>query len=91
MSKPFKAKLFVESVQTIYLPNGEKQGERVILRPVYSNDPQSENYSFSKFTPQGNVELTITNPELWGNVEGIFTLDFRPVESREPYVGNGYE
>lgn len=35
---------------------------KVKLTPVYSNDPKSPNYSWSKWTPSGSIELTITNP-----------------------------
>lgn len=35
---------------------------QVHLTPVYSPDPNSENYSWSKWTPSGKLEMTITNP-----------------------------
>lgn len=34
----------------------------VRLAPVYDSDPNSPNYSFSKATPCGLLQLTITNP-----------------------------
>ena len=34
----------------------------VKLNPVYSSDPDSPNYSFSKYTPSGEISLYITNP-----------------------------
>lgn len=33
------------------------------LSPIYSNDPKSPNYSWSKATPSGAIDLTITNLE----------------------------
>lgn len=53
------ARMTVESV----LDCGDSR--TVKLRPVYSNDPTSPNYSFSKYTPAGLIELTITNPSAW--------------------------
>lgn len=35
---------------------------QVHLSPVYSSDPASPNHSWSKATPSGKLELTITNP-----------------------------
>jgi hypothetical protein len=45
--------------------NVDKPDEyRVVnLNPVYSSDPDSPNYSFSKWTPSGQISLTITNPD----------------------------
>lgn len=34
----------------------------VVLVPVYSSDPTSENYSWSKYTPSGEIKMNITNP-----------------------------
>jgi hypothetical protein len=36
---------------------------QVNLSAVYSSDPESENYSYSKATPTANLSMTITNPE----------------------------
>lgn len=34
----------------------------VVLHPVYSSDPNSENKAFWEASPNGKLELTITNP-----------------------------
>lgn len=44
-------------------PEGKRHvGVEVTLQPVYSSDPTSPNYSWSKATPNGEVKLYITNP-----------------------------
>ena len=35
---------------------------QVKLSPVYSSDPASPNYSWSIATPNGKMEMTISNP-----------------------------
>jgi hypothetical protein len=45
---------------------GEEGHETVTLKPVYSADPNSENYDYSKYTPSGSIEMTITNPDAFG-------------------------
>lgn len=56
--------------------------EAVCLVAVYSSDPTSENYSWSKWTPAGTLNMTINNPECFGKfVQGKqYYLDFTPVE-----------
>ena len=79
MPKPFKAKFFVESVQSNFSQNGEKQSETIGLRPVtVANDKGNE--SFSRYTPAGSMQLVVTNPELWGAMTGTFVIDFTPAD-----------
>jgi hypothetical protein len=42
-----------------------KISRTVELDPVYSDDKSSPNYSFSKYTPSGKIEMQITNPNAW--------------------------
>ena len=53
-------------------------GESVTLSPVYSSDPHSENHAFWSATPNGKVEMTITNPQACGVFElgAEYYLDF---------------
>ena len=44
-------------------------GRVVKLRAVYSNDPGSPNYSWSKATPAGELTMTITNPDAYAQFE----------------------
>jgi hypothetical protein len=37
----------------------------VVLAPVYSNDPDSENKKFWDFTPSGEIKLGTVNPAAW--------------------------
>lgn len=76
-----RAKFRIHNVSEQHFgPDKTKSGERVQMSPVYSSDPQSENYSFSQFTPSGSVEMNITNPMAFGFFqEGQeFYLDFTP-------------
>jgi hypothetical protein len=36
-------------------------GRQVVSNPVYSSDPTTENYQWSKYTPSGNLTLFIDN------------------------------
>jgi len=42
-----------------------------ILRfaPVYSDNPESENYTWSKYTPAGHMEMSVTNPAAFEQFE----------------------
>lgn len=55
-----------------------KTGEQVFMSPVYSSDPNSENYSYSQATPSGQISMSITNPGAWGFFErgGEYVIDF---------------
>lgn len=83
MSK-VRAKFRVHNISTHELPSADgtktKYSERVQMSPVYSSDPESENYTFSKATPSGAIELNITNPDAFGAfVEGQeYYIDFTP-------------
>lgn len=54
----------------------------VKLQAVYSNDPESPNYSYSKATPSGEVTLMITNPGAFEQfaIGQTFDIDFIPVD-----------
>ena len=54
----------------------------VKLQAVYSEDPQSPNFSFSKATPSGEVTLMITNPDAFEQfaIGQTFDIDFTPVD-----------
>ena len=63
--------------------SSEKYSEAVKLRAVYSSDPNSENYSWSKYTPSAEISLNISNPSAWGKFEvgKEYYIDFTPVEA----------
>jgi hypothetical protein len=45
-------------------PQWDTDGKSRVIRftPVYSSDPESENYSWSQATPSGHMELNVSNP-----------------------------
>jgi hypothetical protein len=47
----------------------ESPAHVVRLTPVYDADPDHPNFGWSKATPSGQVELTITNPAAFENFE----------------------
>lgn len=52
------------------------------FRPVYSDDPNSENKKFWEATPGGRLELECVNQEVWDKFEvgKEYYLDFTPVD-----------
>lgn len=56
--------------------------ETVRLDAVYSDDPANPNHQWSKWTPSGSAELSISNPVAQGVFkEGQeYLLTFAPVE-----------
>lgn len=62
------------------------QGCRVVrMRPVYSDDPNSPNYSWSVATPSGDISMSITNPAAYEQfeVDGEYTVSFMKCERPE--------
>ncbi len=55
--------------------------EIVKLSAVYSDDKNSENYSFSQATPSADISMCISNPAAFGAFElnKEYYLDFTPV------------
>lgn len=58
-------------------------GKTVVMTPVYSSDPESENGKFFKQTPGGKIELSTVNEEAAKQfkVGGEVYVDFTPVEA----------
>lgn len=63
-----RAKFRCESVTPTYDNERVKISEHIALRAVYSSDPASENYSWSKYTPSGMLTMTIDNPTAFNQV-----------------------
>ena len=70
----FRAKVKVESI----LKNN--YGETITFRPVTNGS--LEDNSYSKWTPSGKLELTITNPDIIDKIrpDDVFYVDFKSVE-----------
>lgn len=78
-----RAKLEVKSVTKPW-----EGAEEVVMQPVCGTTPfgpngESEDNSFARWTPTGNVTLTITNPDLHGKFQAgqKFYADFTPAEA----------
>lgn len=75
MTKAIRAKFRVHSVE-----QHSDEGQTVKLHPVYSGS--EENKSFSKWTPSGELSMSITNPAALGFfAEGQeYYLDITPAD-----------
>jgi hypothetical protein len=77
----FRAKCRIIRVESSLHPS---QGDhrKVTLQPVYGGDDDAANKEWSKWTPSGQLELTITNPEVWPDlvIGRAFFVDFTPIE-----------
>lgn len=63
MATQIKAKMRVWTNTPANLDKeGVKHGETVTLSAVHSNDPNSENYTYSQATPAANLNMYISNP-----------------------------
>jgi hypothetical protein len=82
-SRNVRCKFYVVSVaQTASQPSTEAATapvtqEQITLAPVYGD----ENKPWSKFTPCGQLQLTITNPDVIGQFKPgeLFFVDLTPV------------
>ena len=54
----------------------------VVMHPVYSNDPNSENAKFWSATPAGEIRLGTVNPAAWQmfEIDGEYYADFTKAE-----------
>lgn len=79
MPAALRAKFRVSDVT----PNPGGEGEFARLEAVYSDDPANPNHEWSKYTPGGQLTMTVNNP----NAVGFFKpgqeyyLDIHPVEA----------
>lgn len=75
-----KAKLRCSRVTVNPATEYSSTSENVQLDAVYSEDPSSENYSFSTATPSAILTMHISNPDALGAFEEgkEYYLDFTP-------------
>ena len=81
MSK-VRAKFFVESIQHSDIP-GTEQYASIMMRPVFGTYGDGEvNKTWSKYTPSGQLQITITNPSAIDAFEKgkAYYLDFTPAD-----------
>jgi hypothetical protein len=59
----------------------KKYSETLWFTAVYSADKNDVNYTWSLWTPSGQCNITVTNPECFGHFElgKEYYLDFNPV------------
>ena len=81
MSKTMRAKMQVQKVERF------PQSDRVTMTAVarkdaYPADGSDEDNTYAKFSPAGELSLTIANPVLLGVIQPgqKFYLDFTPAE-----------
>lgn len=83
MAKPFRAKVTLRAIEkNSYQPSGERQKFSCVSGGKYGPNGENEDNSFARYTPDGNIELTVTNPDLVGAHElgTDFYVDFTPIE-----------
>lgn len=79
-----RAKFFVSEVKHLYTQgDGDNVAATVKLQPCFGSYPggdSEENKSFSKWTPQGSIEMTITNPAAveFFEIGKAYYIDFTP-------------
>jgi len=62
--------------------DGVPTAQIVKMNPSYVSNPDNPNHAFWKATPTGNLEMTISNPAVFGFFvpQRSYWLDFTPVE-----------
>lgn len=82
-SKPMmRAKMMVHAVVVSKSDEGAVYSEQVNMAPVcrkpFDKDGNSEDNTYAKWTPTGRLDLTITNPSLFGKIQvgKHFYVDF---------------
>lgn len=81
MSATMRAKFYCSQAEGSDSEWGGDPYEKLYFQPVVG-DGSKENESFSKYTPSGSLEMTVTNPALIGQIKigDTFYLDFTRVE-----------
>lgn len=80
MSAVLRAKFSVSSIAAYSDQNGDKTSEVIELAAVYGGAEGTANKDWSKWTPQGNIKMTISNPAAFDRLRtGQFVfVDFIP-------------
>lgn len=48
-----------------WIDGGKVEKRTLVFRPVYSDNPESENHTFWEATPSGEIRLGVVNQEAW--------------------------
>jgi len=80
-----RAKFIVNEVSDVSYRGGSSC-QKLTMAPVtdthYKGDGENEDNTFARYTPSGEIRLSITNPNLKGEIEAgdIFYIDFIKAE-----------
>jgi hypothetical protein len=79
-----RCKVKVNSVVEGRDTGGTKTSENIYVNAVYSDDPNSENRQWSKWTPAFNLNMVINNPGAFGSLQQgkEYYIDFIPAEEQ---------
>lgn len=79
MNATLRCKMRVSTVKRIINADGQPESEEIQLNAVYGDS--EENKQWSKWTPQGQLNITINNPDAIGKVLSghEYFVDFTPV------------
>lgn len=83
MKGTMRAKFRVHRVEKQHTTDGTQYAEHVVAGPVFPNDdPEAENTKFWAATPSGQLDLYLSNPDVYGVLKQgkCFYLDFTPAE-----------
>ena len=70
MNKPVtRLKMKVERVSPTVDKDGNTQNEFIYLNAAYSDNPESTNALWSKWTPSGSLQYNVSNPNLFGKIK----------------------
>ncbi len=80
MSATMRAKMQVNKVERF--PGADRITCNAVAAKTYPADGSDEDNSYAKFSPQGELTLTIANPALLGSIEPgqKYYLDFTPAK-----------
>lgn len=76
-----RAKFWVKSIQHHHVSSPLETCAEVALAPVYGN-ADTPNGQWSKYTPQGEIKMTITNPDAVAafDLGKAYYVDFSPAD-----------
>lgn len=68
MNPVLRLKMMVNSLKTVHDNDGNPGSQEIELSAVYSNKEGSANAQWSKWTPQANLKMTVSNPAAFNKV-----------------------
>lgn len=76
-----RAKFYVTAINHRFTNDAGACNAQICLEPVYVSGKGDDNESWSKYTPSGKLEMTVTNPAAVAQFElgKAYYIDFTPV------------